>query len=147
MADTEAELRVSHDPGAQEWAVGGLRLSVSFRREDGATLRVFGPDGDGWAEMLRFDDFIDEPHHHVPAMAEPFMFDRDQHGEPLEWFITQVRDHLAEMLLAGGFGDVLAGTDVVAVAADADLIRQTMIDIVPEGYARVPGVGLQRASD
>jgi hypothetical protein len=146
VPDTDAELRVSHDPGAREWAVGGLRLSVSFRREDGATLRVYGPVGDGWTEMLRFDDFIDQPHHHVPAMAEPYMFDRALHGEPLEWFVAQIRDHLAEMLVAGGFSDVLAGVDVSAVAADADEIHQAMIDIVPAGFDRVPGLGLQRAA-
>jgi hypothetical protein len=146
VPDTDAEFRVSHDSGAEEWAVGGLRLSVAFRREDGATLRVWGPVGDGWTEMLRFDDFIDEPHHHVPAMAEPYMFDRARDGEPLEWFVAQVRDNLAEMLVAGGFAEVLAGVDVAAVAAEADKIHQAMIDIVPEGYVRVPGVGLQRAA-
>jgi hypothetical protein len=146
MPETEAEMRVSQDPGAREWAVGGLRFSVSFRRKDGATLRVFGLFGGSWTEMLRFDDFIDEPHYHVPAMAEPHRFDRANNGEPLEWFVAQIRDNLVEMLVAGGFADVVPTVDVAAVVAEIDQIHQAMIDIVPEGYVRVPGIGLQRAA-
>lgn len=145
MTDADAGLRISHDPGATEWGVGGLRISVSFRREDGATIRIFGPTAAGWAEMLRFDDFIDEPHHHVPAEATPFMFDRAAQGEPLEWFVTQIRDHLAQLVTDAGFADVLDRVDVAAAAADAEKIRQLMIDCVPDGYRRVPGFGLQRA--
>jgi hypothetical protein len=145
MTDVKPEPHVSSDPGATEWDVGGLHLTVSFRRADGATLRVFGPTAGGWTEMLRFDDFIDEPHHHVPAHAEPFMFDRAARGEPLDWFVAQVRDHLEELLTAAGFAEVLPRVDLPAVAADAEQIRKAMIDCVPDGYLRVPGIGLQRA--
>jgi hypothetical protein len=146
MSKITSDTPVSHDPGATEWDAGGLRLSVSFRRADGATLRVFGPVDGSWTELLRFDDFIDQPHHHVPAMGEPIPFNRAALGEPLAWFVAQVRDHLGEMLVAGGFSDLLSDLDVAEAAAQADRIRQEMIDCVPEGYTRVPGVGLQLAA-
>lgn len=36
--------------------------------------------------------------------------------------------------------------DVDTVASNVDEVRQAMIDVTPDGYVRVPGVGLQRAT-
>lgn len=126
-----------------EWEVGGMRLSVSFRAPDGATLRIFGPVGDTWKEILRFDDFVDAPHYHVPAHATPVPFDR-ANGEPLAWFVTQVQDHLAELIAEAGYGELLERVDAEAVAAEAPKVEAAMEACVPAGYARVPGVGLTR---
>jgi hypothetical protein len=134
---------LASDVGATEWEVGGLRFSVSFRGP-GATLRVFGDTAGVRTELLRFDDFVEGPHYHVPAAGDPIQYDRATLGEPLDWIVTQVRDHLAELLTAAGFTDVLAGVDVGAVAASAERIRKAMVDCVPAGYVRVDGVGLQR---
>ena len=125
-----------------EMDLGGLRFSASFRAPAGATLRVYGEVDGHDTELLRFDDFIEDPHYHVPAAAAPLHFDQ-ANGEPLAWYVAQVRDHLAELLDAGGFSALASSVDVAAVAAHADDIRRAMEECVPEGYARVPGAGLQ----
>ena len=130
---------------ATDWDCGGLHFSVSFRAPAGATLRVFGELDGSRAELLRFDDFVDQPHYHAPASADAVMFDRDALGAPLDWFVAQLRDHLPELMTEAGLAEVLRGIDVGAVAVGADRVREAMIDCVPEGYVRVPGVGLQRA--
>jgi hypothetical protein len=131
--------------GATAWDCGGLHFSVSFRAPAGATLRVSGDVDGARTELLRFDDFVDAPHYHAPASADPVMFDRAELGEPLEWFVGQLRDHLAELLTKAGFAGTLRDVDVDAVAGCAEHVRNAMIECVPEGYVRVPGLGLQRA--
>lgn len=128
----------------REWEVGGLGFSVSFR-SPGATLRVYGSVDGERKELLRFDDFVDNPHYHVPAENHPISFDRATLGEPLDWFVTQIRDHLGDLLTEAGFAEVRDRVDLGAVAADAERVRQAMVDCVPQGYVRVEGVGLQRA--
>ena len=124
---------------------GGLRFEATFRAPAGATLRVFGEvDGDT-VELLRFDDFIEGPHYHVPAAGDPMPFDQALLGEPLTWFVSQLRDHLGELLDEAGFARVLSGLDLDAVAEHADDIRKAMEACVPDGYVRVPGVGLRRS--
>jgi hypothetical protein len=128
-----------------EWDCGGLNFSVSFRAPAGATLRVSGDIDGKRTEVLRFDDFVDSPHYHAPASGDAVMFDRDALGEPLEWFVAQLRDHLGELLVTAGVADSLADVDVAAASGCAERARKAMIDCVPEGYVRVPGVGLQVA--
>ena len=132
------------DDSRSELEAGGLRFTVAFRGP-GATLRVFGPVDGTEQELLRFDDFIEGPHYHVPAEGDQIAFDRTRLGDPLDFYVSQVRDHLSEMLTQGGFEQTLAAVDVSAVSEHADEIRRMMIDCVPEGYTRVPGVGLQKA--
>jgi hypothetical protein len=129
-----------------EWDCGGLHFAVSFRAPAGATLRVSGDVDGRRAELLRFDDFVDAPHYHAPASADPVMFDRAALGAPLDWFVGQIRDHLAELLTQAGYADVLAGVDLKAVTEGAERVRTTMVSCVPDGYVRVPGVGLQVAA-
>jgi len=144
MTEPALGTKVSQDPGATEWEVGGLHLSVAFRRDDGATLRVFGRRPEGWKEMLRFDDFIDSPHYHVSIDKPIIPFDRSKYGDPMEFYVREIRTHLGQLLIEAGFADVAANADLPAVSADAERIRREMIDCVPEGYERVPGVGLRR---
>ena len=143
MADQQNPMR----PQATDRQVvdcGGLRFEASFRAPAGATLRVFGEvDGDT-AELLRFDDFIEGPHYHVPAAGDPMPFDQGLLGEPLTWFVSQLRDHLGELLDEAGFARVLSGLDLDAVTEHAEDIRKAMEACVPDGYVRVPGVGLRR---
>src|SRR5579864_3745798 len=127
-----------------EWDCGGLRFAASFRGPAGATLRVSGRVSGQWEEVLRFDDFIDQPHYHAPSSGDAIMFDRDALGAPLDWFVAELRDHLGELLATAGFSD-LVDVDLAAVRDDAERIRAAMIACVPDGYERVPGVGLQRA--
>jgi hypothetical protein len=144
MTETASEAKVSQDPGATEWEVGGLHLSVAFRRADGATLRVFGRTADGWTEMLRFDDFVEGPHYHIGFERPIIPVDRVATGDPMEFFVGEIRDRIPDLLVEAGFADVAAEADLGAVAADAGRIRKEMVDCVPDGYERVPGVGLQR---
>ena len=133
-----------HAGDETELAFGGLRFGVAFRGP-GATLRVDGEVDGHRRELLRFDDFIDAPHYHVPAEADPIMFDRDALGAPLDWYIDQIRDHLGELLRTGGYESIIDHVDLGEVTANADRIKQAMEDCVPEGYVRRPGIGLQRA--
>ncbi|HVB04835.1 MAG TPA: hypothetical protein VNF07_01095 [Acidimicrobiales bacterium] len=139
MAEVATEQARSESDG-RVFEFGGLRFDVSFRGR-GPTLRVLGPDGPLWAEMLRFDDFAEEPHFHAPP-ADRFAFDRSL-GDPLAWFIAQVRDHLAEWLERAGFAAVLARVDVAEVTRHAEELERAMAVFVPDGYTRVPGRGLQ----
>ncbi|MGH9057773.1 MAG: DUF7700 domain-containing protein [Acidimicrobiales bacterium] len=124
---------------------GGIRFEATFRAPAGATLRVFG-EVDGYVtELLRFDDFIEGPHYHVPAAGDPIPFDQATLGEPLAWFVSQIRDHLAERLTEAGFATVLSYVDLEAVTDHAEDIRKAMEACVPEGYLRVPGAGLRRS--
>jgi hypothetical protein len=143
MVIVSSESEVPSDPGATVLDLGGLHFTASFRGP-GATLRVYGDVAGDRTELLRFDDFVDGPHYHVPAHGAPIMFDRTTLGEPLEWIVTQVRDNLVELLTAAGFADVLADVDAEAVAGGAERIRKAMVDCVPDDYVRVEGVGLQR---
>jgi hypothetical protein len=129
--------------GKQAMECGGLRFEASFRAPAGATLRVFG-DVDGEAtELFRFDDFVDAPHYHVPADGPVIPFDREKFGEPLAWYVSQLRDHLAELLTQAGFARLVPAVDYRAVAEHADDITQAMTECVPDGYVRVPGTGLR----
>ncbi len=130
--------------GRQVVEAGGLRFEATFRAPAGATLRVSG-DVDGHVtELLRFDDFIEGPHYHVPATGDPVPFDQATLGEPLAWFVSQLRDHLAELLSEAGFARMLSEVDLDAVADHAEDIREAMEACVPDGYVRVPA-GLRRS--
>jgi hypothetical protein len=128
----------------QEFEFGGLRFDVSFRGNAGATLRVDGKVKGQWKEMLRFDDFVDAPHYHAPADADQINFDRATYGDPLEWYMTQIRDDLPEWLEKSGFADVVPTVDMTEVIANLGKVRDAMDTCVPEGFTRVPGIGLQR---
>jgi hypothetical protein len=143
MADTEYEPPPALEP--TELDAGGLHFAASFRGDSGATLRVSGRVAGAEREILRFDDFIDGPHYHVPADGPSIAFDRAALGEPLDWIVAQLRDHLEALLTAAGWTELLPAVDVPAVTGSAAGIRRLMENCVPEGYVRVPGVGLQRA--
>jgi hypothetical protein len=129
----------------REWDVGGLHFAVSFRAPQGATFRLSGPVDGSRRELVRFDDFVDSPHYHAPAEGDAIMFDRSTQGEPLDWLVHQISDHLAEFLTTAGHEAVLPMVDTAAVAASAERLKGEMMQCVPDGYVRVPGIGLQRA--
>ncbi len=144
MADRDGtEVPRSASTGPMTLEFGGLRFNVSFR-DVGATLRVDGRVDGAWTEMLRFDDFVDMPHFHAPADGDAIPFDRTTLGEPLAWYVTQIRDHLPEWLEKAGFGEVLPSINVEVIALNADRLSEAMEACVPAGFLRVPGVGLRR---
>jgi hypothetical protein len=133
-----------HTSNETEIDLGGLKFGVSFREPAGATLRVNGEVDGQWTELLRFDDFVEAPHYHVPASGPQIEFDRDANGEPLAWYVAQVRDNLARLLTEGGYGEVVPKIDLTEISAHAGDIEKAMEECVPAGYIRTPGVGLQR---
>jgi hypothetical protein len=144
MTDSQPESPPSAS-GPGQWDAGGLHFEVSFRAPAGATFRLFGPVEGTRRELFRFDDFVDSPHYHAPADGDPILFDRHRLGEPLDWLVRQIRHHLAELLGSAGFAAVLPLVDMTAASGSAERLRMAMIECVPDGYVRVPGVGLQRA--
>ena len=143
MTEKDPQGQMPAQADHQELEFGGLQFGVSFR-EVGATLRVSGKVDGGWREMLRFDDFVDAPHYHAPADADQINFDRATYGDPLEWYMTQIRDDLPEWLEKSGFADVVPTVDMTEVVANLGKVREAMDTCVPEGFTRVPGIGLQR---
>jgi hypothetical protein len=144
MSHDETQMAPHHTDAEEILEFGGLRFGVSLR-PPGATLRVSGRVGDEWTEMLRFDDFVDQPHFHVPSSGPSIAFDRSL-GDPLAWYVAQIHDHLAEWLEQAGFAAVVDTVDLDAVTRNADRLTRAMEDLVPDGCARVAGVGLQRVA-
>jgi hypothetical protein len=143
MPPTEQPAGDEQRPQSQQFEFGGLRFDVAFRAPAGATLRVHGPVDGHWTELLRFDDFVDAPHYHAPADAAQIDFDRTN-GDPLEWYLAQIQHHLGQWLTDSGYAIVIPTVDFAAVAANVDTLRQAMHSCVPDGFTRVPGIGLQR---
>lgn len=141
IESAQATRPISQAPTVLEF--GGLRFDVAFRT-GGATLRVDGPVNGIWTHMLRFDDFVDAPHFHVPSDAPQTLFDRASLGEPLAWYVAQIKDNLREWIDKAGFSEVLSDIDFETISSNAERLTEAMIACVPEGFVRVPGIGLQR---
>ena len=122
---------------------GGLRFEIFFDRDLGVTMEVLALTADGPVTMIRLDDYQENPHYHAPVgVWHPF--DRGALGEPLAWFIEQVRDHLPAWLDRSGFSGVLPAVDLGDIADNSDVLYAAMAARVPRGCVRVPGLGLQR---
>jgi hypothetical protein len=104
----------------EETFQGEVAADVAFD-DGGATLHVLGTD-DG-LEHLRFDCFEQEPHYHYIDHAAGgntvVRIDELAVGDPIEFSLTCVEEHLADMLgncgvpaladeVKGRMGDVLA---------------------------------------
>jgi hypothetical protein len=124
------------------YEAGGLRFVVSSN-DYGANLAVFGDLGNGSVELIRFQDYVDDPHYHAPVGGR-YSFDRSAMGDPLEWWMTQLRERLAELLEASGFADLVVSVDFAAVAASLDRVERAMTECLPPGYERVRGFGVRR---
>jgi len=141
MADAASGFDVSEPI---EVDLGGLRFSATFRAPAGATLRVSRLLVGRWVELLRFDDFVEQAHYHVPAAGDAIMVDAGTDGVALDFYLDQIGDHLGELLARAGFEEIVPTIDVEAVTKNIDQVRHAMIDVVPVGYSRVPGVGLRK---
>ena len=143
MTDVQPAAQPFRRLNQRELEFGGVRFDVYFNGAIGATMRLSAPVNGEWKELLRFDDFVDAPHYHAPADDHQTNYDR-KNGDPLEWYIAQIRDDLPAWLTKAGYGDVVASIDTEAVRAHIGELRDAMYDVLPEGFTRVPGVGLQR---
>ncbi len=97
----------SSESGATSFDCGGLRFEATFRAPQGATLRVFADVAGQRTELLRFDDFVDGPHYHVPGAGPAIAFDRDEKGEPLAWIVAELRDDLGPLITTAGYAEIL----------------------------------------
>ena len=122
---------------------GGLKFKLYYQ-DRGATIRTYGRVHGEWIEMIRWDDFTDSPHYHVPEEGPQIPFDRASLGEPLAWYVAQIRDHLPEWVEKAGFADVVPSIDMSVVSQNAQKLSDVLIANMPEEFHRVPGVGLQR---
>jgi hypothetical protein len=145
MTDPQPDPQPFRRLNRQELELGGLRFDVSCTGDFGATMRVYGTVGGQWKEMLRFDDFVDGPHYHAPADGPQISFDRAL-GEPLAWYLSQIRDDLPDWLTRSGFAEVVPTIDMEAVAGNIGRLEEAMSECLPPGFTRVPGVGLQRVA-
>jgi hypothetical protein len=121
---------------------GGLRFVVSSN-DSGANLAVFGDVGHGLVEMVRFQDYVDDPHYHAPVGGW-VAFDREALGDPLSWWLTQLRDHFPLWLERSGFARVVGDVDFAAVNRYLPLVERAMTACLPSGYVREPGFGIRR---
>jgi hypothetical protein len=146
MTDRTIEEQPQSDPAGSRLDIGGLTFETSFRAPNGATLRVYGDTDGTRTELLRFDDFVDGPHYHLPGAGPSVAFDRDKLGDPLNWVVGQIQTNLPALLTEAGYAAILPDVDVAAVSDGADRVKQAMEACVPDGYVRVPEIGLQRTT-
>jgi hypothetical protein len=122
---------------------GGLRLEVYFTGNFGASVIVFAaarPE----IEMLRFDDFVDVPHYHVPGDdPHPINLDVADVGEPREFFLNYLTEDLPTVLPQIGFGDIVGTLDFAEIARHVDAVRASLTTVLPDGFFRTPGRSLQ----
>jgi hypothetical protein len=143
MTDVQPGAQAFHRLNQRELEFGGLRFDVYFTGTFGPTMRLSGQVDGEWKELLRFDDFVGMPHYHAPADGPQTNYD-PANGEPLEWYLAQIRDDLPEWLTRSGHAEVIPTIDFAVVSANVDQLRQAMTDCLPDGFERVPGVGLRR---
>ena len=109
-------------------------------RPQGATLRVFGDVAGQRTELLRFDDFIDGPHYHVPAAGPSIAFDREKLGEPLDWIVASCGITSLDLLTTAGLRRDSARPSMCRRSPTTPTgSGQAMEDCVPAGYVRVAG--------
>jgi hypothetical protein len=125
---------------------GGLRFEATLQAPAGATLGVFGEVDGEIAELLRFDDFIEGPHYHIPATGDPAPSMRacwasHSPGSSPSYAIIL----LSSSTRRGSLGPALTFVDLDDVTEHAEDVRKAMEACVPDGYVRVPGVGLRRS--
>jgi hypothetical protein len=137
----ESELRFRNE---QTFELGGLNFWIFFDRDSGPSMVILAEIDGRSVEILRLDDYEDNPHYHAPVGVW-HKFDRDTLGAPLTWFIDQIANHLEELLEKSGYGSLIPTLDFGAISSRASSVYDAMYTRVPAGMARVPAKGLQYA--
>jgi hypothetical protein len=93
--------------------------------DGGASLHVCGPDG---LEYLRFDCFENEPHYHYIEQQNQanviVRIDELAVGNPIDFTLRCISDHLADMLRNTGASDLAD-----AVSADPDKVLAAVAEV------------------
>jgi hypothetical protein len=109
---------------------GGTQAGMDFD-DYGATLHVCGT-ADG-LEYLRFDCFENEPHYHYIEQAAGanvvVRIDELAVGDPIEFSLACVAEHLPEMLRNCGVADLAEEIrgQLDTVRAGVDVVRELMV--------------------
>jgi hypothetical protein len=81
----------------------------------GVSIHVYGDDGAGPLEFLRFDCFAEDPHYHYVSWKdrtnEMLHLDPVADGDPLAWALERIRTRLPQMLERAGAAHVAARLD------------------------------------
>jgi hypothetical protein len=114
---------------------GNEEVETAIHFDDfGASLHVCGPDG---LEHLRFDCFENEPHYHYIEQSNQantiVRIDELAVGDPIEFSLSCVAQHLPDMLRHTGAGELAdaaaerMGEVQVAVAEVRDLMKRANV--------------------
>ena len=101
--------------------VGGVEIEVenrTFGDDGGPAVRVFGDVEDRAVQLLRFDCFKKKPHYHYDPAGKDKLHPLDHQTvpDPVGWTLTQLREHLPEMIRTAGYESAAARVDQAAVA-------------------------------
>ncbi len=123
------------DSKRQTLEIGGLRFVVMHRSlgdDGGPTIEVYGDIDDESTQVLRFDCFRIAPHYHAPpSSGETLKLDPATVGDGLDWSLTQIRQHLPEMLATAGFTALARAVDREALAAGWTHVRDAVAATAP----------------
>jgi hypothetical protein len=96
-------------------ASGGDAADVASFDDRGVSIHVYGDDGEGPLEYLRFDCFAEDPHYHYVSWKdrtnEMLHLDPVADGDPLAWALERIRTRLPLMLERAGAAHIAARLD------------------------------------
>lgn len=120
--------------------LGGLRFEVMHRslgEDGGPTIEVYG-DVDGKAtQVLRFDCFRKAPHYHHAPMGKNIntSLDPAKFGDGQEFAMTQIREHIPEMLRTAGFDALAQKVDARALRGGWTKVKEAVEGTAPKVMA------------
>ena len=111
--------------------VGGVDIEVdnrTFGNDGGPAVRVFGDVKGQAVQLLRFDCFKKNPHYHYDPTGknELHSLDRQTVPDPISWTMTQLREHLPDMIRTAGYESIAARLDQAAIATILPKIETVM---------------------
>ena len=115
--------------------IGGLRFTVMHRNladDGGPTIEVYGAVKGEDTQVLRFDCFRKQPHYHAPPSASGQLeLDPESVGDGLDWSLTQIREHIPEMLATAGFFDLSKEVDREALKSGWTKVKEAVAETAP----------------
>jgi len=123
------------ETGSRDIEVGGVRISVEYRRfgsDGGPVVHVYG-DVDGRpVELLRFDCYENDPHYHyAPEVItdEHLKMHRHEVPDPVAWTLAQLSENLVSMIRTAGYEAVADRVDPEAVAGAIPRVEAALREV------------------
>lgn len=120
--------------GMQKVPLGGLEFHVMQRNaggDGGTTIEVYGDVEGKPVQVLRFDMFREDPHFHyspgIRANDVQLHLDKKAAPQALDWALTQIREHIPEMLRIAGFKPLAEHVDRKAFATGWTKVRDAAL--------------------